>query len=171
MDDPQKERRPQTLSDDDKELTEKISWLLLLRVVILSFFLGATALFHFFRTEGDLSYLTESLSPANLCLCDFHWFRRHLAANTKPPAVCSCPGCFDVVLITGIIWITGDIASPFSFLYNLAVMNGAILLFYRGAFFTAGCSSLSYVGLLLWSNITVPPPESRFPGRCSFRFS
>ena len=59
--------------------------------------------------------------------------------------------CFDVLLITGIIWITGDIASPFSFLYNLAVMNGAILLFYRGAFFTAACSSLCYSGLLLWS--------------------
>ena len=59
--------------------------------------------------------------------------------------------CFDVILITGIIWITGDIASPFSVLYNLAVMNGAILLFYRGAFFTAACSSLSYSGLLLWS--------------------
>jgi two-component system response regulator PilR (NtrC family) len=56
-----------------------------------------------------------------------------------------------VVLITGIIRITGDIGSPFSVLYNLAVLNGAILLFYRGAFFTAGCSSLSYVGLLLWS--------------------
>ena len=59
--------------------------------------------------------------------------------------------CFDVILITGIIWITGDIASPFSVLYNLAVMNGAILLFYRGAFFTAACSSLSYSALLLWS--------------------
>ena len=59
--------------------------------------------------------------------------------------------CFDVILITGIIWITGDIASPFSVLYNLAVMNGAILLFYRGAFFTAACSSLSYSGLLFWS--------------------
>ncbi len=52
-------------------------------------------------------------------------------------------------LITGIIWITGDITSPFSFLYNLAVMNGAILLFYRGAFFTAGCSSLCY-RVLFW---------------------
>src|SRR5262245_12266822 len=59
--------------------------------------------------------------------------------------------CFDVVLITGIIWITGDFASPFAFLYNLAVINGAILLFYRGAFLTAGCSSLCYLTLLSWS--------------------
>ena len=57
---------------------------------------------------------------------------------------------FDVILITGIIWITGDAASPFSFLYNLAVMNAAILLFYRGAFFSAGFSSLCYATLLIW---------------------
>src|SRR4030095_1828591 len=59
---------------------------------------------------------------------------------------------FDVVLITGIIWLTGDFTSPFPFLYNLAVMNGAILLFYRGAFFTAGFSSLCYVALLSWTS-------------------
>src|SRR5437667_11852749 len=60
---------------------------------------------------------------------------------------------FDVLLITGIIWITGDVASPFSFLYNLAVMNGAILLFYRGAFLTAGFSSLCYATLLIVANV------------------
>jgi PAS domain S-box-containing protein len=58
---------------------------------------------------------------------------------------------FDVLLITGIIWLTGDIASPFAFLYNLAVMNAAILLFYRGAFLTAASSSVCYTALLLWS--------------------
>jgi len=151
VDDPQKERRPQTLSDDYKELTEKIRWLLLLRVVILSFFLGATALFHFFGTEGDLSYLlslsvplvfTYLISIISVVILP-HVPRLRLFAHAQV--------CFDVILITGIIRITGDIGSPFSVLYNLAVLNGAILLFYRGAFFTAGCSSLSYVGLLLWS--------------------
>jgi len=45
------------MSDERQELTEKIRWLLLLRVVILSFFLGATFLFHFFGTSADLAYL------------------------------------------------------------------------------------------------------------------
>jgi len=139
------------LSDENKELTEKIRWLLLLRVVILSFFLGATALFHFFGTEGDLSYLlslsvplvfTYLISIISVVILP-HVPRLRLFAHAQV--------CFDVILITGIIRITGDIGSPFSVLYNLAVLNGAILLFYRGAFFTAGCSSLSYVGLLLWS--------------------
>jgi len=120
-------------------------------VVILSFFLGATALFHFFGTEGDLSYLLSLSVPLVFAYLISiisvvilpHVPRLRLFAHAQV--------CFDVILITGIIRITGDIGSPFSVLYNLAVLNGAILLFYRGAFFTAGCSSLSYVGLLLWS--------------------
>ena len=154
MDDSQHRRRTgdrKTLSDENKELTEKIRWLLLLRVVILSFFLGATALFHFFGTEGDLSYLlslsvplvfTYLISIISVVILP-HVPRLRLFAHAQV--------CFDVILITGIIRITGDIGSPFSVLYNLAVLNGAILLFYRGAFVTAACSSLSYVGLLLWS--------------------
>ena len=137
------------MSDENKELIEKIRWLLFLRVVILSSFLGATALFNFLHEGGNLhSFYTLSvpliiaylisIGSALLLprLKDLRFFA-YLQAD------------FDVLLITGIIWITGDLASPFSFLYNLAVMNGAILLFYRGAFFTAGFSSLCYVALLL----------------------
>ena len=51
------------MSDEQKELTQKIRWLLLLRVVIVSFFLGATALFHFLRTEGKLGYLFDLSIP------------------------------------------------------------------------------------------------------------
>ena len=140
-----------SLSDEHKDLTQKIRWLLLLRVVIVSFFLGATALFHFLRTEGELGYLFDLSIPliiAYVISIASVAVLPHIG-NLRPFAHAQV--CFDVVLITGIIWITGDIASPFSFLYNLAVMNGAALLFYRGAFFAAGCSSLSYAALLVWS--------------------
>jgi len=142
------------LSDENKELTEKIRWLLLLRVVILSFFLGATALFHFFGTEGDIAYLVSLSVPLIIA-----YAISIVSAVILPKIGNLLPFAhlqigFDVILITGIIWITGDVASPFSVLYNLAVMNGAILLFYRGAFFTAGCSSLAYAGLLVWSRFS-----------------
>ena len=135
------------MSDERKDLTEKIRWLLFLRVVILSFFLGAAGLFHFFKVEGDPQFYTlliplivaYGISMGSVWLLpripNLSFFA-HLQVD------------FDVLLITGIIWMTGDIASPFPFLYNLAVMNGAILLFYRGAFFTAGFSSLCYAALL-----------------------
>jgi two-component system sensor histidine kinase PilS (NtrC family) len=131
--------------DERKDLIEKIRWLLFLRVVILSFFLGAMALFHFFKQEADLHFFYALSMPliiayaisigSALVLPHIHDLRffAHLQVD------------FDVVLITGIIWLTGDFTSPFPFLYNLGVMNGAILLFYRGAFFTAGFSSLCYV--------------------------
>ncbi|HXG51863.1 MAG TPA: sigma 54-interacting transcriptional regulator [candidate division Zixibacteria bacterium] len=137
--------------DERKDLTEKMRWLLFLRVVIVSFFLGATALFHFFNQQSDLRFLYTLSVPLILAYAisvisalalprikDLRFFA-HLQVD------------FDVLLITGIIWITGDFASPFPFLYNLAVMNGAILLFYRGAFFTAIFSSLCYVALLSWA--------------------
>jgi two-component system response regulator PilR (NtrC family) len=137
--------------DERKELSEKIRWLLLLRVVTLSFFLGASALFNFFQNERDVMYLISlSMSlilaylisvGSALCLPRVKNLRRFAHAQVS----------FDVLLITGIIWLTGDIASPFSFLYNLAVLNAAILLFYRGAFITAASSSVCYTALLLWS--------------------
>ena len=139
------------MSDEHKELTEKIRWLLLLRVVILSFFLGATALFHFFGTEVDVAYLVSLSVPLI-----FAYLISIVSVAVLPRVrhlrlFAHAQVCFDVILITGIIRITGDISSPFSVLYNLAVFNGAILLFYRGAFFSATCSSLSYAGLLIWT--------------------
>ena len=139
------------IDGESEDLACKIRWLLLLRVVIVSFFLGATALFHFVRTEGDLAYLFDLSIPL------IGAYAISLASVVLLPRIqdlrpfAHAQVAFDVILITGIIWITGDISSPFSFLYNLAVMNGAILLFYRGAYFAAAFSSLSYAGLLIWS--------------------
>jgi two-component system response regulator PilR (NtrC family) len=138
------------LTGDNKSLTEKIRWLLLLRLAILTFFLAATALFNFFQAEGSPRFFFIILSPLlvayGISIGSFLLLPRVRHLRSFAHAQIG----FDVILITGIIWITGDAASPFSFLYNLAVMNAAILLFYRGAFFTAGFSSLCYAALLIW---------------------
>ena len=140
-----------TTDGDFEDLAQKIRWLLLLRVVIVSFFLGATALFYFVRTEGNLSSLFDLSVPlvSTYAISAGSAMILSRVQNLRPFAHAQV--AFDVVLITGIIWITGDMSSPFSVLYNLAVLNGAILLFYRGGFFAATFSSLSYVGLLIWS--------------------
>lgn len=141
------------MSDERKELTEKIRWLLVLRVVILSFFVGAAALFHFFKAEGNPQFFYYTLSVPLIvafAISIGSVFLLPRLGNLSLFAYLQLD--FDVLLISGIVWITGDAASPFAFLYNLAVLNGAILLFYRGAFFTAGFSSLCYPGLLILSN-------------------
>jgi two-component system response regulator PilR (NtrC family) len=139
------------LNDERKDLTEKIRWLLLLRVVILSFFLGASALFHFLQVERNLSYLISLSVPLVLAYLFSIGSAFLLPRISSLRLFAHAQVSFDLLLITGIIWLTGDIASPFSFLYNLAVMNAAILLFYRGAFLTAATSSICYTTLLLWS--------------------
>src|SRR5262245_32472385 len=137
--------------DEQKKLTEKIRWLLLLRVVTLTFFLGASALFHFFQVERDVVYLIGLSSSLILAYLISVGSALVLARIRNVRGFAHVQVSFDVLLITAIIWLTGDIASPFSFLYNLAVMNAAILLFYRGAFLTAASSSVCYTALLLWS--------------------
>jgi len=139
------------LTDERKDLGEKIRWLLLLRVIILSFFLGATALFHFFQSEWDINYLISLCVPLVLAYAISIGSALILPRLSHLRAFAHAQVTFDIILITGIIWITGDVSSPFSFLYNLAVINAAILLFYRGAFIAAGSSSLCYAALLFWS--------------------
>ena len=139
------------VSEEHRGLAQKIRWLLLLRVVIVSFFLGATALFHFVRTEGNLGYLVDLSIPLILAYVISLGSVALLPYTRGLRLFAHAQVGFDVVLITGIIWITGDMTSPFSVLYNLAVMNGAILLFYRGAFFAAAFSGMSYASLLIWS--------------------
>ena len=136
------------MSDQRKDLKEKLRWLLVLRVVILSFFLGANALLHFFKEGGSSEFFYSLLIPLVIAyVISFgSVFVLRLLSDLRIFAYFQAN--FDVLLITGIIWLTGGIASPFPVLYNLAVMNGAILPFYRGALFTAGFSSVSYVVLL-----------------------
>jgi len=139
------------LSEEQEELARKIKWLLFLRVVILSFFLGATALFHFFKggDTGIFRALQMPLIAAYVISISsalvLPWVRNLVFfAHAQID--------FDVLLITGIVFMTGDIESPFPFLYNMAIINSAILLFYWGSFITAGFSSLCYGALLLWSH-------------------
>jgi len=140
------------LTDERKDLSEKIRWLLLLRVVILSFFLGATALVHFFQAEWDIKYLVSLSLPLVLAYAISIGSALLLPRLKHLRAFAHGQVALDAFLITGIIWITGDSSSPFSFLYNLAVINAAILLIYQGAFIAASISSLCYAALLFWSH-------------------
>jgi two-component system, NtrC family, response regulator PilR len=140
------------MHDERSKLLEKIKWLLLLRIATLSFFLGAAALFHLFGSDGEPHLFYALLVPLAAAYVISISSMAVLKRIRKLTWFAHGQVGFDVLLISGIIWITGDITSPFSFLYNLAVMNGAILLFHRGAFITAGFSSGCYVALLILSS-------------------
>lgn len=54
----------------------------------------------------------------------------------------------DLLLVTGLVYVTGGVDSPFSVLYFTVIIASSILLRRRGAFFTATASWLLY-GLLV----------------------
>ena len=141
------------LEEDQRGLTRRIKWLLFLRVLILTFFLGAVGLLPLvwgraedigaFRSLQFPLIAAYAISLASALILP--WIKNlnlfsHIQVN------------FDVLLITGIISITGGVESPFPFLYNLAVMNGSILLFYRGGFITAAFSGACYGAVMLWAH-------------------
>jgi len=140
------------MDEEKRELTRRIKWLLFLRVVILFFFLGATGLFHFMREGADTGLFRSLQLPLIAAFVVsigsaliLPWVRNLIFfAHAQVD--------FDVILITSIVWFTGGVDSPFPLLYNLAIVNGAIFLFYRGASITAGLSALCYGTLLLWSH-------------------
>ncbi|MGE0827087.1 MAG: sigma-54 interaction domain-containing protein [Candidatus Binatia bacterium] len=65
----------------------------------------------------------------------------------------------DPLFITGLILLTGGLESPLPFLYHLAILNAAFLLFRRGALLSATIGALCYGGTvdLLYYGILPSP--------------
>ena len=140
------------LDEEKRELIKRIKWLLFLRVVILFFFLGATGLFHFMREGADTGLFRSLQLPLIAAFVVSIGSALILPWVRNLVFFAHAQVDFDVILITAIVWFTGGVDSPFPLLYNLAIVNGAIFLFYRGASVTAGLSALCYGALLLWSH-------------------
>ncbi len=64
----------------------------------------------------------------------------------------------DILIITGMIYLTGGGTSPFSPLYFLAVLEGGAILERRGGIMTASMSSISYGILINLEYYLIIPP-------------
>ncbi|NRD49665.1 two-component system sensor histidine kinase NtrB [Corallococcus exiguus] len=62
----------------------------------------------------------------------------------------------DVIIATGLVFLSGGAESPLTFLYSLAVIGAAVVLDRRGALWAAVVSSLAFTGLLLVMRLTLP---------------
>jgi two-component system sensor histidine kinase PilS (NtrC family) len=78
----------------------------------------------------------------------------------------------DTALITAIIYTTGGIESIFSFLYQLNIIAGAILLYRRGGMIIASFSSILYGSFLDLSYYgLINPLGYRYPGIIGYQSS
>jgi len=127
-------------------LRNHLKWFLFLRVVTITCFLGAFAAVQYaagdFDDASGLLYTiaaTYAFSIASALL---------LARTERLVEFTHAQLGLDVLLITGAVLVTGGANSPFPFLYNLAILNAAILLSTNGAAVAALMSTVAYTVLI-----------------------
>jgi len=134
-----------------------LRWLIGLRLVVIStLFLGALIIQATTRQILPLSALyTLFLASYSLTLFYLGLYLR--GVSTRAQAVVQMLG--DIGVVSGFVYVTGGLDSPFSFLYLTVICVGAVLL-PRGGFVFAGISAIVYgvlVDLIVFGLIPVPP--------------
>ncbi|ABQ26853.1 two-component system sensor histidine kinase NtrB [Geotalea uraniireducens] len=128
--------------DEKKRLT----WFILLRLVVVSLFLASTTILNVKEPEivvnEALPVLTRLIVSTYLfsilSLLALKFTDRFKLTLTYLQIV------WDLFLVTVLILLTGGINSPFSFLYILAIINASVLLSRREALYTASLCGILY---------------------------
>ena len=127
-------------------LRKNIEIFMFSRVLIISVLLGASVVFQYSEKglfiAPQLVYLyfliglTYFLTVIYILLIKF--------AEKYLTAIAYLQLAFDVLIITGMIFITGAVESIFSFLYILSIISASIILYRPGGFLTASMSGILY---------------------------
>lgn len=137
--------------DSGDELERKLVWVTFFRVVIITVLLGATAVLTFTERDsltGPVQSRLYGLTAA-VYLASLAYLVVLRVGSRRLVLLAWVQVGGDIALATFLVWVTGGSDSIFSFLYSLAIINAAILLYGRGALTTAGASALSYAALIV----------------------
>ncbi len=138
-------------------LLRKLGWILLFRLVLVTVLLGGTAAWQV-RTGGVAPPLASTLyrlvvATYAISLVFVVWLATRRALETLAWAQITA----DVALATAVVAITGWTDSVFVFMYSLAVVEGGILLFQRGAVVALGLTLTVYLPLAFLAAPVRPP--------------
>jgi PAS domain S-box-containing protein len=151
-----------------EELRFRLRWLLFGRVLIISAFLGALSLVSLsglnnpYVVSLNLLFGIVAITYAFTMVSAIQ-LPRLTGLDPLRPFTHLQVG-FDVLLTTGVLYLTGGPDSPFPFLYSLPVINAAILLFTQGALVTAGMAAVAYTALVggMLAGL-IATPDYQFP--------
>ncbi|MCG6946540.1 MAG: PAS domain S-box protein [Deltaproteobacteria bacterium] len=136
-------------TERNKELLERIKWLMVLRLLFATFLLVATVVVQARAypsvsntSLASLYILTGVIYFLTLC------YALLLDRIKRYTLFAYVQLFFDVLFVTALIYVTGGIESIFSFMYILTIINAAIMLYRRGGLLIASASSIGYGSLL-----------------------
>lgn len=139
------------LKEEGRELSARIKWLMILRILVVTFMLGFTVLLQlregteFFSTPLRSLYLFIGIF---YFLTIFYGIAFHRGVSSPPFALLQIS--VDLLLISGIVLVTGGVESLFSIAYFLVIMGASILFHRWGGFLAAGASTLLYC-VAIWA--------------------
>lgn len=148
---------------------EQLQWLLLWRVVVVSIFLGGTFFFHL---RSGLSFDSRPflllLVAISLTYCQAVVSALYIGRVRRLRLFAQTQFCWDLILASALIFLSGGSDSVFSFLYLLLIVGSSIYLSRREVFVIASASvilfgslvDLQYYGYLpfaSWTGSSVEP--------------
>lgn len=163
---------PIALARDDgrgtAQVTVRLTWLLLFRAVVTTVLLTtalvlrATSTDSLFGEAAVQLFVVAALSYAAI-LAGALWLR--LLGDRHVVAVAYSQLCFDAVVMTALVVITGGVESVFVFAFSLTVLNGAAVLGRRAALALAAVAAalFSLVAVLEINGVLLPLAVERAP--------
>jgi len=127
-------------------LRKNIEILMFSRVLIISVLLGASVIFQY-QEKGlfiapQLVYLYFLIGLTYFLTVIYILLIKFAQKYLTPIAYLQL--FFDILIITGMVFITGAVESIFSFLYILSIISASIILYRPGGFLTASLSGILY---------------------------
>ena len=136
--------------DTADELRGRLKWFLLGRVAVISCFLAIVAASYLQSARERYDVPVQHLMLAVAVTYAFSALSALFLPRVRQLRLFTYVQiAFDVLLVSGVIYLTGGVESPFPFLYCLPIINAAVLLFADGALFAAVAAALAYDGMLV----------------------
>src|SRR6185436_14539272 len=131
----------------DRELERRLQWLMTFRVVVTTTLLVCTFVIELlYRPLLPLRPLYILASAAYLLTL---LYAAGLRVARYPVAQAYAQVMGDAAIVTGMVYLTGGVLSPFSFLYLPGIVAGCILLMRSGGLLVAFGSWFLYAGLVV----------------------
>lgn len=132
-------------SQGSPSLERKLSWVTFVRLLTVSVLLGGTAVVAGREGPDSVPRLAPLFVLAGGVYAATAVFAFALRARRDSVRIAYAQIVVDAAMATVVVALTGRAESLFLFMYSLAVVNGAILLFRRGASFAGVLSIAGYV--------------------------
>ena len=152
-----------------QELLKKIKALMLLRVLVVTGFIGALIAFQKQLTLPNIVPISFLIATTYLLTIIYAVSLRWVKRLKR---FCYFQIAGDILLEAGVIYITGGIDSPFSILFNFSIISASIILSRAGGYIIASLAAivygtmldLQYFDMLAPIQIYPPSPMSKSGG-------